>query len=124
VLRQARESGILNLRRRAARRLRASDEHGKLLTRLEQAVAETRSMARTVGRTGSSHLAPGWLDLLARLADAVAAADAGAVAAVRADVEAAGELLRPAHGALLVNLRNIAESMESVAGAQPVRVAA
>jgi uncharacterized membrane protein YccC len=124
VLRQARESGFLNIRRGAARRVAASDEKGDLLTRLEQAVAETRSMARTVGRAGRAGFPPAWVDLLARLGEAVSAADSRAIAAVAADVEAAGEPLRPVHGALLVNLRNIAESLDVVADAQPVRVAA
>jgi hypothetical protein len=31
---------------------------------------------------------------------------------------------RPAHGALIVNLRNILEAMDAVAEAQPVRVQA
>ena len=124
VLRQARESGRLNLRRRAAERVRATDELGELLTRLEQAAAETRSMARTIGRAGRAGFQPAWLDLLARLGEAVTAADARGIAAVCADVEQAGEPLRPMHGALLVNLRNIAESMDVVAEAQPVSVSA
>ena len=48
---------------------------------------------------------------------------------MREDVEAAARslssgdesLLNPLHGALLVNLRNIADAMASVARAQPVR---
>jgi hypothetical protein len=124
VLRQARESGFMNLRRGAARRVAASDEKGELLTRLEQAVAETRSMARTIGRARRDGLPPAWVDLLARLGAGVSAADSGAIAAVCAEIEAAGEPLRPVHGALLVNLRNIAESLDVVADAQPVRVAA
>jgi hypothetical protein len=61
----------------------------------------------------------------------VSEADVEAVARVRADIDAAvGTLsersgaLRPVHGALLVNLRNIADAMEDVAAAQPVRSAA
>lgn len=33
-------------------------------------------------------------------------------------------LVRPVHGALLVNLRNIAEAMDAVVAAQPVRPSA
>lgn len=137
VLGQARESGKLNVRRGAAERVRASEERAELLTRLEQAVAETRSMARTIARAGAVEgWEPGfresWLDLLERLGDAVSAADAPAIKRVCEDLEATGEelfgserdgALRPVHGALLVNLRNIAEAMDVVAEAQPVHVA-
>ena len=44
---QARESGRLNLRRQAARRIQDTRDLGGVLLGLEQAVAETRSMART-----------------------------------------------------------------------------
>jgi uncharacterized membrane protein YgaE (UPF0421/DUF939 family) len=50
VFRQARESGRLNLRHNAAARVVASHELVPLLARLEQAVADTRSMAGTIGR--------------------------------------------------------------------------
>ena len=135
TVRRARESGRLNPRRRAADRTRASDDFAALLTRLEQATAETRSLARTMG--GSTGSLPHWnrefretfIDLLARTGRAITEADVEAVEQVRSDIEAAarslsggGEsLLRPEHGALLVNLRNIADAMGNVAGAQPVR---
>jgi uncharacterized membrane protein YccC len=136
TLRTARESGRLNLRRRAGARVRASESFADVLRRLEQAVAETRSMARTIERTGTSSDAWGrdfaalWVRLLARAGAAVGDADAEAIRALRADVETAGrELfmgehaggLRPSHGALLVNLRNILESLDAVAEAQPVQ---
>jgi uncharacterized membrane protein YccC len=135
TVRRARESGRLNPRRSAAERVRASDDFEALLARLEQAAADTRSMARTMG--GSTGSLPHWdrsfretfIDLLARTGRTIAGADAGALEEVRRDVEAAarslsgGErsLLHPVHGALLVNLRNIADAMGGVAGAQPVR---
>jgi hypothetical protein len=135
-VRQARESGRLNPRRRAADRAHASDDFSALLSRLEQAVAETRSIAHTMG--GSTGSLPHWdrafretwIDLLARTGWAIAEADVEDIARVRADVEAAARslsgspdvsLLHPEHGALLVNLRNIADAMGDVAGAQPVR---
>jgi uncharacterized membrane protein YccC len=136
ALRQAHDSGRLNLRRHASERVRASGELGGLLTRLEQAVAEARSMARTIDRAGPSvqewdpAFRDAWLALLARLGESICAADAAALARVREDIErAAGALfgagratrLRPVHGALLVNLRNIAESMAEVTEAQPIR---
>ena len=49
VLAQARESGRLNPRRATARRMRAAESFDDILGRLGQAVAETRSLARTIG---------------------------------------------------------------------------
>jgi uncharacterized membrane protein YccC len=126
---QARESGRLNLRQHAADRIRASDDFEALLTRLEQAVAETRSMARTLRRAGPSARSwspafrGAWLELLGRAAAAISAADGLAVRRLQREVEHAGRTLvtRPAQGALLVNLRNILEAMDAVAEAQPVR---
>jgi uncharacterized membrane protein YccC len=136
VLRQARESGRLNLRRTAAARVGASHDLVPLLARLEQAIADTRSMAATIGRampvaSWDPEFRDTWLDLLARTGAAVSAADARALAHVRADLLAvagerfgdeAGSASRPAQGALLVNLRNILEAMDAVAEAQPVSV--
>ena len=135
TVRRARESGRLNPRRGAAERVRASDDFADLLARIEQAAAETRSMARTMG--GSTGALQHWnqafrevfIDLLVRTGTAVTEADAGGLEQVREDVEAAARslssgnesLLNPLHGALLVNLRNIADAMASVARAQPVR---
>ena len=104
-----------------------------MLVGLEQAVADTRSMARTIGRAGAvAELGAG----LPRRVDRDARprrrapsrdADADGVRAVRArprvDRRAAGTAPRgPARGALVVNLRNILEAMAPVAAAQPVRV--
>jgi uncharacterized membrane protein YccC len=138
VLRQARESGRLNLRRAAAARVGASHDLVPLLARLEQAVADTRSMAGTIGRAlpvagWDRDFRDTWLDLLRRTGAAVSDADAQAIAQVRDDlVCAAGEwfgaeadaTLRPTHGALIVNLRNILGAMDAVAEAQPVGVTA
>jgi uncharacterized membrane protein YccC len=126
VLGQARESGRLNPRRGVSERMRAASDFETILRRLEQAVAETRSMATTIGL---AHEAPElwdpWLELLHATADAVAGADAGALKAVRAELdELAGGTFRPITGALIVNLRNIIESLDVVADAQPVEVRA
>jgi uncharacterized membrane protein YgaE (UPF0421/DUF939 family) len=139
VLSHARESGRLNPRRAAQVRMRAAERLDVILTRLEHAVGETRSMVRTIEL---ARVAPEqwderfrgrWLDLLARSGAAIASADTGAVAAVRRELDAfAGELpaeeleerLWPLAGALLVNLRNILEALDVVADAQPVRVPA
>lgn len=132
LVRQARESGRLNVRRRARPRIRASEEFAQLLDRLEQAVAETRSMARTIGAAGDwdPRFRDTWIELVRRTGEAITAADVHGVERVREAIEAAGRdlstesrssRLPPAQGALLVNLRNIADAMGRVAGAQPVR---
>jgi uncharacterized membrane protein YccC len=125
TIRQARESGRLNLRAHAGARMRRSEAFGDVLGRLEQAVAETRSMAWTITRADSSvddDFRALWADLLGRAGAAVSAADSVAIGEVAAEVAAAGEGdHRPARGALLVNLRNILEAMGTVADAQPVR---
>jgi hypothetical protein len=134
VLGQARESGKLNPRRATAGRMRAADDFGAILRRLEQGVAETGSMARTIGlapREWDPAFRTPWLDLLERAGAAVSSADAGALESVHADLDAfAGELdvdalperFWPIGGALLVNLRNIVEALGAVADAQPVEV--
>ena len=72
VLAQARESGRLNPRRATARRMRAAQGFDDILGRLGQAVAETRSMARTIGhaRVPTSEWDPGfqerWRELLTK----------------------------------------------------------
>ena len=136
---QASESGRLNFRHGAADRVRASRGFGAVLEQLQHAVAETSSVARTVARAGpraevwDPEFRSAWVDLLARAGAAVTAADATALARLRRDIDTAaaalsrGEetgALRPVHGALLVNLRNIVDAMEEVAAAQPVRAAA
>ncbi|HEX4691035.1 MAG TPA: aromatic acid exporter family protein [Solirubrobacteraceae bacterium] len=127
TVRQARESGRLNPRLSAAARMRRSDAFGDVLGRLEQAVAETRSMARTITRANSSvggddDFRARWTDLLRRAGAAVSDADSAAIGEIRVDLEAAAEgEHRPARGALLVNLHNILDAMDAVADAQPVR---
>jgi uncharacterized membrane protein YccC len=137
VLAQARESGRLNPRRATARRMRAARSFDDILGRLGQAVAETRSMARTIGhaRVPTSAWDPGfrerWRDLLHRAGEAINTGDAEAVAVVRADLSTYAEQVAVGHlregfwpvaGAVLVNLRNILDALDVVADAQPVRV--
>jgi uncharacterized membrane protein YccC len=130
---QAHESARLNLRRAVPRRMRAAERFPAILGRLEQAVAETRSMASTVELARADWDAgfrDAWLDLLERAGAAIGRADVEALSAVRADLDAfAGELdpaeldaFWPVAGALVVNLRNTLEALGAVAGEQPVRV--
>jgi uncharacterized membrane protein YgaE (UPF0421/DUF939 family) len=137
VLEEARQSGKLNPRRAVANRMRGTEEMTQIIIRLAQAVAETRSMARTIR---VSDLAPEdwdpafgepWLELLARAGAAVEQADAGALRAARTELSGLSDRLAelqlhgglwPMFGALLVNLRNILDALDVVAEAQPVRV--
>ena len=134
VLGQARESGRLNPRPAKRRRMRATDDFAGVLQRLGQAVAETRSMVRTVAL---AHVQPAdwdpafrdrWLELLRETGEGVRGADAERLAATRVELEELVARLDPdgeqwpVYGALIVNLRNILESLDVVATAQPVKV--
>jgi uncharacterized membrane protein YccC len=127
-VRKARESGRLNLRRHAAQRVAHTHDLGDLLLRLEQAVADTRSMARTIGRAGPlAEWEPGfrdaWIAALGRAAEAVRDAHPDDVERIYEDLESiADSASSHAESALAVNLRNVLEAMGPVAGAQPVRV--
>jgi uncharacterized membrane protein YgaE (UPF0421/DUF939 family) len=138
VIGEARESGRLNLRRAAPQRMRAAEGFVPIVNRLAQAVAETRSMARTIR---IAHMPPEewddefrepWLDLLHRSGAAVVDADTSQVKATRAELRALANRLTvdelhddlwPVYGALLVNLRNVLDALDEVADAQPVQVA-
>jgi uncharacterized membrane protein YccC len=139
VLEEARESGRLNLRPAVAHRMRAAQELTPIVNGLAQAVAETRSMARTV-RVAA--IAPedwhagfreAWLELLHRAGTAVTAADVDGLRAARDELgelsdRLVGQELHgaqwPVFGALLVNLRNVLDALEAVAEAQPVELPA
>jgi uncharacterized membrane protein YccC len=125
-VRAARESGRMNFRRQAARRVQDTRDLGAVLVGVEQAVADTRSMARTIGHAGAvadwePRFRAAWTGLLQRAAEAVREADADGVRGVRDDLESIAAS-PPAQGALVVNLRNILEAMAPVAAAQPVRI--
>ncbi len=134
LVRQARESARLNPRRQAGP-LRSGREWSDLLGRMEQAVAETRSMARTLGddlfdvATWADSFGEPWTALLRRGGEAIVNVDSAAVTRVRlALAELAADLsdadLRarkwPQYGGLIVNLRNLMAAMELVVEATPV----
>ena len=136
MLRQARESSRLNPRR-AAKGLRTSDLYEKILDDNEQAVAEVRSMARTVGHSivdvneWEPVFRERWLALLKEAGDAIAAPDVARVTQVRVDLNQLAHDLStedlssrhwPEYGALLLNLRNVVTSMDRVAEANPIVV--
>ena len=129
LLRQAKESGRLNPRR-AARTVKTTDVFEGLLRDNEQAVAETRSMARTLGYSidGLVEWEPAfrdrWLDLLEVAGEAITEPDPERVSEVRGELNALAEELSdrelsgrhwPEYGALIMNLRNVVTSMDQVA---------
>lgn len=134
LVRQTKESARLNLRR-SARSIRDPREWYELLHRMEQAVAETRSLVRTVGggvvprRSWDPLFAAPWTSLLVDAGRAVSAADPELIADLRVrldelmrEILALGKPLQhwPIYGALTVNLRNILDAMDAVAGANPM----
>jgi len=134
VVGQARESRRLNPRRRARLRPDDTDQWEGALRALEQAIAETRSMARTIGQVGAPALhwdgrfREPWLRLLEETGRAVGTADAAAVAVVKSQLhefstelsqEDLPGLVWPVYGALIVNLRNITGALIEVSATQP-----
>jgi hypothetical protein len=134
LLRQAKESGRLNPRR-AAHNVKKTDVFEEILRRNEQAVAELRSMARTLGHSidGVIEWEPAfrdrWLALLTEAGEAIGVPDSARVIQVRADLAGLAEELSgadlsgqhwPEYGALIMNLRNIVASMDRVAEQNPV----
>jgi hypothetical protein len=136
LLRQARESSRLNPRR-AAVGLRRGDLFEGILRDNEQAVAEVRSMARTLAHSidGMVRWQPAfrhrWLALLSEAGEAILAPDSVRVVGVRAELNRLAEELSttelpaahwPEYGALIMNLRNVVTSMDRVAEQNPVAV--
>jgi uncharacterized membrane protein YgaE (UPF0421/DUF939 family) len=137
VLEEARESGRMNPRRGVAGRMRAAEEMTQIINRLAQAVAETRSMARTIrvspdGPGGwDPEFREAWVALLHQAGDAVTRADADGLRSAREKLGRLSDRLAvdqldggpwPMFGALLVNLRNVLDALDVVAEAQPVMV--
>lgn len=149
LVRQARESGRLNPRRDSAV-VREPGAFGELLDRTEQALAEIRSMARTLEHSitdsnqWDDEFRDRWTGLLREVATAIRTPDASLpsgtpdapegprpkrLAEIRADLgvladdysdERLSALHWPEYGGLILNLRNIATSMDHVAGSDPV----
>jgi Aromatic acid exporter family member 1 len=134
MVRQATESAWLNPRR-PAHELRDPKEWHQLLRRMEQTIAEIRSMARTLDahvvrrNTWQSPFAVPWTNLLADTGRAVVDADPQALRALHdrlrrlaQQVSALDELVEqwPLYGALIINLRNILDAMSEVAMANPM----
>jgi hypothetical protein len=136
LLRQARESSRLNPRR-AAKGLRTSDLYERVLQDNEQAVAEIRSIARTLGhsteqlREWDPWFRQHWRNLLREAGEAITRPDPDRVREVRTALARMSEDLSDAdlpgrywaeYGALLVSLRNVVTSMDRVVEANPLVV--
>ncbi len=134
LVRQARESAVLNPRR-SARHVRHPEVWIVLLRHMEQAVAETRSIARTLERFLEQQrewdpgFRDGFIEAVRRGGRAIDAADADAIRDCRSQLDQIlarlGGMdpvpeLWPVYGGLVVNLVNILEAMEEVAAANPL----
>lgn len=134
VVSESNESRRFNPRRTARRVGPRAASYSDVLHRLEQAVAEVRSMARTLGvqahgaQAWNEQFRETWVSLLAGAGAAVTDADPDAVAHVRRELADLVHSMStrelpgmhwPQYGALVTNLRNVVEAMEDVAAAQP-----
>lgn len=134
LVRQAQESAYMNPRR-AASEFRDPHQSRAMLRRIEQAVAETRSMAETLahglgegGEWVSAFREP-YVALLRDAGRAIAAAQPEAIRRARERLDELVDTLGakertprlwPVYGALIVNLRNIIDAMDDVAVANPL----
>lgn len=134
LVRQARESALMNPRREAGG-LRDPRDWAQLLRRMEQALAEIRSLARTASydQAGEPEWQPrfrtAYAAALRRAGDGLVRADRQALVAVRSDLDrlvdelaatSPGPRLWPVFGGLVVNLRNLVDAMDEVAGENPL----
>lgn len=134
LVRQAQESARWNPRR-SAREVRDPREWRELMHRMEQVLAETRSLAHTLGargtyreRWGEAFAVP-WLEMLGATGRAARDDDPAVLNEVRGRLEALTEDLRaterspewPVYGALIINLRNIVDALGLVAESNPLQ---
>lgn len=121
--------------RRSARPVRDTREWQSLLKRMEQAIAETRSMARTLGHETTCRddwdldFRDCWIELLRDAGAGIAAADPVPIRRTHDKLnglvdELGGRTstpdLWPVYGGLIINLRNILDAMEVVAEENPL----
>jgi cell shape-determining protein MreD len=134
LVRQARESGRLNPRRDSAA-VREPGEFGEILERTGQSLAEIRSMARTLGHSitdtheWDEDFRDRWIGLLAETGWAIQHPDTRRLGEIRVRLgvlasDYSDDQLSarhwPEYGGLILNLRNIATSMDEVADSDPV----
>lgn len=134
LVRQARESALLNPRRPAGA-LRDPKQWIGLLERIEQALADTRSMVRTLAHdvAQESQWQPEFrdicIDVLREAGRAMVMGEREPLQQCRerlddlvavVDRESATPRLWPVYGGLVINLRNILDAMDEVAAANPM----
>ena len=132
LLRQAQESGRFNPRQRNRRH--RVHELETILHLLEQAVAETQSMVRTItisadqARYWDEGFRTRWCAILADTGAAVCAADVERLQEARTDLQRLAEDLSTdrlagdqwhEYGGLIVNLRNVIDAVARVAAPEP-----
>jgi uncharacterized membrane protein YccC len=133
-VRQARESARMNPRRSAGE-LKDPRQWMDLLRRMEQALAETRSMARTLAHAlaadhaGDAEFRQGYIAVLHEGGAGIVRAEVHRIRTGRARLDGLVDLINeqspisrlwPVYGGLIINLRNILDSMDEVAGANPL----
>ena len=132
LLRQARESGRFNPRQRWRRaQLR---ELEPVLHLLEQAVAETQSLARTItisadqARLWEKAFRSRWCELLGETGEAVGTLDAARLREIRRELESLAADLSTnelagnqwhEYGGLIINLRNVVDAVAQVVSPRP-----
>ncbi|MBB6628028.1 FUSC family protein [Nocardioides sp. KIGAM211] len=134
LVRQARESARLNPRRQA-KEFRDPRQWTTLLHDLEQAIAESLSICHTVrlatqqGQPWHDEFRDAYAQVLCAGGHAIEDADRDGLRRCRDDLDQVIEIgarsdpdpyLWPVYGALVVNLRNILDAMDEVAGANPL----
>jgi uncharacterized membrane protein YgaE (UPF0421/DUF939 family) len=135
LVRHSRESGWWNPRRRLRAEGADPTQYENVLRRLEEGIAQVRSMARSVHQSTRSadawdtRFRGPWLDLLAEAGRRVADPDAD-VARLRRQADRLTRelsddnlpgLLWPLYGALISNLVNVIDVVDDVATSRPVR---
>ena len=122
--------------RRSASALRDPRAWYDLMHRMEQALADTRSMARTmahalaVEQEWDDEARDRYVEILRQGGAAIIQADSGGIHANRVGLDelvdylqeqALGPELWPVYGGLIINLRNILAAMDEVANANPMQ---
>ena len=136
VLAEAQESGRFNPRRATPERMNAANGLAPILNQLDQAIAETRSIAWTARLAAVApqqwdrRFREPWLHLLHRCGAAVLTPDIGELRTARSELATFADSLEvddlrdrwPIYGALLINLRNAMSALDTVVEAQPLQV--
>jgi hypothetical protein len=121
--------------RRSAGELKDPRQWMDLLRRMEQALAETRSMARTLAhaldaeQSWDAEFRQGYIAVLHEGGAGIVRAETAGIRTARTRLDELVDLINeqspisrlwPVYGGLMINLRNILDSMDEVAGANPL----